>query len=350
MRLLLAGDFAFPTYEMAFAEALRSQGHEVKCFSWKRHFDGTIGKIEAHLGVAGICTKWMNRQLIACAAQFRPDATLVWRGTHVLPHTVEALRKVSGGVVASYNHDDPFSPYYRTSNSRHLRGAWEIFLRGIPHYDICFVPRRLNIPEYMGAGAQRVEISMQYFVPAIHFPAQLSPTERATYEADVVFIGHYENDLRAACMDELMAAGLKVRLFGTGWSDVGSRSSLGTIHPVQGRDYTLALRGAGMCLSFFSKLNRDTYTTRTFEIPATASLMLSEYSDDASALFEQRKHAVYFRSPRECVEMAMWLRADREARKAIASAGRAQCERGRHDVFSRAADLVECIWTAIDHK
>ena len=56
-----------------------------------------------------------------------------------------------------------------------------------------------------------------------------------------------------------------------------------------------AVRCEGRAERFFSRLNRDTYTRRCFEIPAAGTLMLCDYSDHAATLFAPGREADFFR-------------------------------------------------------
>ena len=116
------------------------------------------------------------------------------------------------------------------------------------------------------------------------------------FEAEAVFVGHYEPDDRVACLQALVDAGVRVKLFGgTTWTPqvLGPLAQyFGKVEAVLGLEYAKALCGAQMCLCFISKLNRDTYTTRCFEIPACGRLMLSERTADLPRLFQEDQEAV----------------------------------------------------------
>ena len=68
------------------------------------------------------------------------------------------------------------------------------------------------------------------------------------------------------------------------------------IEPVFGDDYAKALCGAKVCLAFLSKLNRDSYTRRCFEIPACGNVMLAERTADLCRMFKEDEEACFFSS------------------------------------------------------
>ena len=73
----------------------------------------------------------------------------------------------------------------------------------------------------------------------------------------------------------------------------------GSIQAVRGVEYAKALSGAKMCLAFLSKLNRDTYTRRCFEIPACGRVLLCERTADMQGLLREGDEAVWILPDRE---------------------------------------------------
>jgi spore maturation protein CgeB len=100
------------------------------------------------------------------------------------------------------------------------------------------------------------------------------------------------------------------------------------------------LCGARIALCFLSKLNRDTYTRRCFEIPASGTLLLSEYSDDLAGMFREGVEADYFRSPEEMIEKIRCYLDDDALRRRVAAAGRLRVVDDGHDVVSRMAQVI----------
>ena len=108
------------------------------------------------------------------------------------------------------------------------------------------------------------------------------------------------------------------------------------IVPAEGDAYGKALCGAKVCLCFLSKLNRDTYTRRCFEIPACGKVMLAERTDDLMQFFKEDEEACFFSSPEELVLKAQWLINSPDIRECIAQAGLRRIWADGHDVARRA--------------
>ena len=305
LRILLAGNYSFPCYEKACADALDKIGCDVIRFSWSRYFIPLRGRIENYFAWSGPATRAANRELIDSVRQCEADAVIVWRGTHVDREALRHIRRQNPHcILVSNNNDDPFSMAYTTRRAPvNQRRLWKRFRQAIPEYDLNFVYRPVNVAEYIEQGGRDVRILMPYFVPELTRPYELTREELDRYGCDVVFIGHYEADGRERYLRALAKAGLKVRLFGHDWPDDITRKipGLPKIYPVYGDEYAKALCGAKMCLCFLSRLNRDVYTRRSFEIPACGCLMLSERTQEMTNLFREDRDAVYFSDEKELV-------------------------------------------------
>jgi spore maturation protein CgeB len=355
-KLIVAGDWHSRVHEEPVYAALLSLGHDVHRFEWHRYFDrhghaSTLRRLvlkTQNKYLAGPAFHALNRDLILMVARHRPDMLFVYRGTHVTKSTLQAIRAASPAtVLVGYNNDDPFSP----SQPRH---AWRHFLSALPFYDLVLAYRERNIQELVAAGARRAELLRSWFVPERHRPMVLTPSDAAAYESDVVFVGHYEDDGRLEMLEALARAGVRVRVFGPGrgfkgydWDRALRRSPhlahLAPTHLAWDDEYVKALCGSKMALCFLSKLNRDTYTRRSFEIPATQTLMLSEYTDDLATLFVEGQEAEFFRSAHELVGKALHYLAHPEQRRAVAEAGARRVHADGHDVRTRMQQVLR--WT-----
>jgi hypothetical protein len=347
MKILLAGAWQFDFYESACAEALKKMGVEVAGFSWQPYFRGNFGKVQLKWVLPGPAVAKLNRDLLAEVRHYKPDVVLVWRGTHILPKTLRTIRQRTGALLVSYNNDDPFSGQANPAIPLHQRRLWKYFLRNVPEYDLHFVYRPVNLGEINAAGAKEAHILMPYFIPALHHPVELTAEEKVEYGCEAVFVGHYEADGREAYLRALVDAGVQVKLFGSKyWTRrvLGSLTDyFGEVHPVLGPEYAKALCGAKMCLNFLSRLNRDTYNRRCFEITACGGLLLSQRTEDLQTLFLEGEEAVYFSSPAELVERALWLRGHDDTAQKIAQAGHERVFADDHSVDSRMRMLLEIL-------
>lgn len=351
MKILLAGDWHSELHEEAVFGALRQLGHELVRFPWHQYFkpDGRTGNLSwlflkaQNKYLLGPRVNQLNDDLVALTLREQPDAVFIYRGSHVLPATLRVMHKVCPkAVLVGYNNDDPFAP-------RYPRWQWRHYLGCASEYDLVLAYRHRNLDELRNMGAKRVELLRSWFMPERNHPMNLSKEESAQFGCDVVFVGHYEDDGRLQCLEEVVRRGWKLRIFGPGyeWDSVLRKSPVLAGHAptrlVWGRDYNLALCGAKVALCFFSKLNRDTYTRRCFEIPACGTVLMSEFSDDLAGLYESDQEAVFFSNMEEMSDKLGGLLGDPVACGAVAAAGLRQVWQGRHDVVSRMQDVIKWI-------
>lgn len=351
MKVLIVGDWHSELHEEAVYGALAKLGHEPLRFAWCQYFQpvGLAGKLGMPLLKAqdkymvGPLVDRLNRDLAEKIELEQPDLIFVYRGTHVYAATLRRMRIVAPrAILVGYNNDDPFSPQYP-------KWKWRHFLAGVPEYDLVLAYRLHNIEEFKAAGANRVELLRSWYIPERNHPVELTEAERQCYECDVVFVGHYEDDGRLECLENIIRCGWSLRIFGhgDGWHPVIKKSKylkhLYPLRTVWGEDYNKALAGAKIALCFFSKLNRDTYTRRCFEIPASGTMLLSEHSDDLAGLFAPGVDADYFKNKNELVEKVDWYLRNRAVIKSISNSGMKKVLAEGHDVCSRISSVLDMV-------
>ncbi len=349
MRILIAGDWHSELHEEVVSSALTTLGHEVQEFKWFHYFKKTNGfwgrlvyliRRAENKYTVGFTVNRINKDLLGNVIKFNPDILFIYRGTHITAKTLRKIRSfVPDCVLVGYNNDDPFAP-------EHVFYLWRIFLKALPEYDLVLAYRHANILEYKNAGARHVELLRSWFVPERNHHVELTATEKTKFETDVVFVGHYEPDQRLEYLEEIVRQGFSLRLFGPGydWDPIIKKSEflrqLKPVHLVWGEDYNRALCGAKIALCFLSKLNRDTYTRRCFEIPATQTLLLSEYTDDLATMYNEGIEAEFFRTKIEMVQKIKKYLYDADKCKSIATAGNQRVKLDGHDVISRMQQMI----------
>jgi spore maturation protein CgeB len=346
LTILLVGEFAWPWYHEACAEALESQGCCVIRFGWLDRFKHWLpGKAEpvyrsfAHRVqyrlLDGPIVRSINRELIQVALREVPD--VIWFYNVVLIHatTVRRLRRaLPRTVFCQYTNDNPFSPRARKS-------MWRHFVSSVPCFDLHYVFRARNIEDLAAHGAKNARMLRAYFIPEVDTPMAREKVD-SRYQCDVVFAGHYENDGRVQALEAICRAGHKLNLFGGGWdaavptlaADSPLRSKF-PVRPVTGLDYIQAICGAKVALAFLSDINEDTYTTRSFQIPAMRVAMLSQRTADLSGLFVEGEEMACFSTTAELLQQLRYLLTDERARQRLADGGHNRVYRDGHDVTSR---------------
>lgn len=348
MKILVVGDGHSMIHEVAVVAAFSQLGHEVEPFYWHAYFKSRNPLVRLWLRaqnkfLLGPTINRLNLDLVKKTVEFAPKLIFIYRGTHITARTIIKLKQTLPDCeIFGYNNDDPFS-------DGHPPWLWRHYIKSVPMYDIVFAYRHRNLDDLLKIGAKRVELLRSWFVPELNHPVSLSADDVSKYECDVVFIGHCEDDERLQYLEEIVKQGYKLRIFGPPYewnkrllkSDV--LKSLSPVHLIWNIEYSKAICGAKIALCFFSKLNRDTYTRRCFEIPATGTLLLSEYSEDMSSLYTAGKEADFFKTKNELIiKLDRYLKDDK-LRQCVADGGYQRVIRDGHDIVSRMIKVIEQI-------
>lgn len=336
---LQVGDFRFDYYDESLFRAFSEVGDEVKVskFEWSPYFSNyqykniwdKIRFTLANRYKFGSIVRQLNQDLIDEVERGDYDIVFLWRAVHLYPSTIQRIKKHA--VVIGYNNDQTFSDH-------HPWWLFRLLKQSIPYYDHFFVYRPSDI-----AAIERLGTDASVFMPTFDVE-RIFPIASREAVFDVAFVGHYEDDGRDELLLKMVESGFKVMLKGQRWNEsqhyAALKSALGEIVPAYD-DYNEALNSAKVCLSFLSKLNNDTYTRRTLEIPATQTVMLAEYTQDQAHMFAPDREAMYFSSHAEALEKLTFLVNHSQEREAIALAGYAKVMNGPYQLSDRVHEILK---------
>lgn len=296
-KVLIVGSFQYSIYAPAFVSGFRELGHEVEYIDTNKYKNESflailLNKIQGKY-YYGLPLYRLNRDIIKKVDEFRPDIVFFYHCMVVFRSTYRRIKKM-GISFFTYTNDDPFSSV--------LKKPWcRKFHDSLPMADWNFVYRKKNILDYNEIGLVNVSVLKPYYIKNSNFPMgkqRIIP---------IAFMGHWENDGRDEYVEALLGA--KVPLFIYGDDATWSRSRLykrlkdeQVLRPRKiGAEYNSTINELLLDIVFLSKLNNDTYTRRCFEIPATKTCMICEYTDDMNEMFPENECAVYFKSPSDLV-------------------------------------------------
>ena len=298
MKILLAGNWISEIHEeQLFRGLVTHPDVSVYKFTWSfqniRKFKicNFLLKIEDKI-LIGPATFYLNLRLLFKIYSNKPNYVFLYRPIQILPffyYSNSFINKKSKIIL--YNNDDTFSK--KDSNIfRHI-------LKSLKYVDLALAYRPQNHKMY-----KELKINSELFLP--WYDKDLFKAYKKTkFKYDVVFVGHYENDIRLECLKHLHIKGLKIGLFGpiekvhSGWKSTLINTDLeyllNDLRYLNLEEYYNVLRQSKVALCFFSKRNNDVYTRRSFEIPASGTIMLSEYSDEISKIFLPDLDSFYFK-------------------------------------------------------
>jgi len=255
--------------------------------------------------------------------------------------TLTKIKKIVP-LVTHYFNDDPFS-------KKNPIGLYWRFRKALNLFDIHFVYRKINIPEFKNAGAKNI-----YHVPPMYDNLDILTKKENSknFIADAAFIGHWENDNRIKFLSKVMNSGLSLIVKGGLW-ERGTKGTpldkLQPIKPVFGKEYNYIYSNvvAGIC--FFSKINRDTFTRRALEIVAIGGVLVCERTEEALSYFEDKKEALFFDTPDELVSNIKLLKENYTLRNNLKEAAFHKLINGKFSINDRAIFINEIIQNKLNN-
>ena len=333
MKILLIGSYKYAMYAEAFYNAWVELGHEVERIDYEEYHIHGKGRIAVLLNriqdryLWGIPMQRYNKDIVRRVESFRPDFVFLYRCNNIYGSTIKNIRAKT--TVFSYHNDDPFGGVPSHAFYRYYKETTR-------HCHLNYVYRKKNIEDLRATGVENAKVLLPYYMKARNFPID------CTKDIQVSFLGHYEPDGRDSVIKGLLDKVVQVRVFGSEWQRAPFYEQMKHIHaPATGEGYNEMINRSQILLVFFSKRNNDTYTRRSFEIPATRSFMLCEYTEDMDRMYPADEAAVYFRTHEEAVEKCLYYLEHERLRIQIAeNAYRRIMEMGGSE-YDRAKEIIE---------
>jgi spore maturation protein CgeB len=213
---------------------------------------------------------------------------LVWidKGVFIEPSIVERLKKNSGKLV--HFTPDPAFTYHRS----------KLFYDALSFYDYCITTKSFEIRSYEKYGVKTISCTQGYD-PAVH-----QPYHSFKEKDGVVFIGHKEEE-REYIISQLVDKNIRVTIAGNRWEKFSfKRKHKHNLNykgkGIFGDDYAKELSGALLGLGFLSKWVPELHTTRTFEIPACKTALVTEHNPEIGSIYADDE-VIYYDDPEEAV-------------------------------------------------
>lgn len=318
MNILYIGELYQGSTCLMRMNALKSLGHNVNGIDIlpnNSKFNKFIDKINFRFSYKFDFEK-LNIKIISEFKDGNYDLVWIDKGKRVFPDTLKKIKDFNPSVkIIHINPDDPFGKF---------RTGWKTFISSIPYYDIHFVPREVNIPEYEKEGAKKVFVYDRSYDPDIHKPIELTEDEKKKYSCRVGFIGSWAVH-REKSIAYLIDNGIEVTVWGNGWQKGKYWNKIKKFWQgpgLNGIEYAKAINGMDIALHFLRKENRDEQDSRTFEIPACGIFMLAERTKKHEEFFEDGKEAVFFDNDEDLLQKVIYYLKNPDKRIMIAKGGR----------------------------
>ena len=270
----------------------------------------------------------LNHRLVIKVRAENPDIIFIVKGNLIYPSTLKMLKEQHPFIKLVSFSNDNMSLWHNKSLFYHY---------GVKYYDLLV---SINIPAYKDIKdrfSKKIIYVDKSYSPKYHY---YEPLEK---KYDVIFIGSYEYE-RYQDLQYLASKGIKVDVFGNMWDktklDRVNKNLTIHYHDLVGDDYRKAICSSKIVLGFLRKINFDTQTSRSFEIPACGSFMLMERTNEHQRLFEEGKEAEYFSSNEELLNKTIYYLKNKVERESIAKNGRLKCESAGYSYAERIKRII----------
>ena len=232
----------------------------------------------------------INKYIVAALNDETYDLIWVDKAVFLTPKTTALLRSRASKLV----HFTP-DPAFTFHKSR-------LFLKSLSYYDFLVTTKSYELEHYYKyIKTEKVLYATQGFDAKLHKPSKHPFSKKEGF----VFIGHYE-DQRGEVLEKLLQNDIKITLAGIKWHQFAKKHQnnpnliyLGD--GVYGEDYVKTLQKAKMAWGALSKWVPELHTTRTFEIPACGTALVTERNLETQSFFKDDE-AIFYTNENDLIE------------------------------------------------
>jgi len=318
-KILIIGAFYKGSLGISYASAFERLGYQVFPFDYdEAYFQSSriAGSRLLRRAFRRVLWNRINRSTREAASCIRPGLIFALKAPYLDPETIRDLRSL-GTPIVNYYPDNPYCgvPWdpRKTSAQRHD------LIEALREYTRLWIWQ----PD-LAAKLVRDGVSASYLPfasdPEMYHPHEGSGSEECPEchgDHKIVLIGQHSAKRQAHVA---AIRNHSVDLWGTRWTRVGPEfASRHHVHraPAFGTASSKLYSRASVSLNVVDDLNMPGHNMRTFEIPASAGVMLAPYSDAQAEFFPENEAAAYYRSPEELAAKIDWLLGDAALRQRI---------------------------------
>jgi spore maturation protein CgeB len=277
----------------------------------------------------GPLVQQINKYIIHQLKEQHYDLIWVDKAVFIRPETTTLLR--SKAVKLVHFTPDPAFTFHQS----------KLFFKSLAHYDYLITTKSYELEHYYKyIKSEKVLYATQGFDAQLHQPSAKSFSEKDGF----VFIGHYEKE-RAAVLQQLLENDVQISLAGIKWDRFAKKHEhnpnlnyLG--NGVYGEDYVKTLQKAKIAWGAISKWVPELHTTRTFEIPACGTALLTEANKETQSFFKEDE-VIFYNSDVELVEKVLYYMTHDKALEQITIKGCAKVKEAGYDYTSIISKILK---------
>lgn len=264
---------------------------------------------------------------------------LIWtdKAIFLTPETTKFLRERTD-LLVHYTPDPAFT-FHKS----------KIFYRSIPLYDFMITTKSYEIEEYVKniKSKDKVLYVTQGFDKNIH-----RPIINWEDKSGVAFIGHHEVE-REIPIKALLEENIDVYLAGNNWEKFAKKHRSNHLHylgvSIQGEEYVKGLNNAMFALGSVSKWIPEKHTTRTFEIPACKTALLTEWNEEIGS-FYSNDDVIFYKDVKDLIKKVKYFSSHPQELKELVENGYEKVQTGGFDFESIIRNLLLKVLPEEDKK
>lgn len=265
------------------------------------------------------------------------DIDLIWieKSLFLKPYLVKLAKTLHPKTkIISITEDDMYALHNRS----------KFYNSSLPYYDHIFTTKEFNVLELPSIGAKQVHHFNDSFYEKLHKPL-VDYSCINSKDIDVSFIGTYEIE-RAEIINWLANKGITIHVYGSQWNKFKDKLSdnLKIYPPVYSDNYVDIINRSKINLCFLRKINRDTITSRSIEIPACAGFMIAERTKDHMDKFIEGKECEFFSSKMELYEKIIYYLSNLNMIYEIGQNARQKCVNQEYGMSNELIKILNIIF------
>jgi spore maturation protein CgeB len=313
MRVLYIGQYSYGTTSRMRGESIRLSPF-VKCFNY---IDTNIpffkcNKLWQSVGFRykiGPLIPQINKYILNKIDSKKYDLIWVDKGIFIKPETLIKLKNQCDKII----HYTPDAAFYQNKSV--------LFERCIILYDYLITTKSFEKIKYLNFVSEyKLFFTTQGYDETIHKPIVPFPEKNDA----VVFIGLYE-PAREHIIKSLIEAKIPVHIGGMGWSKFLKQNKSDLLsflgERVIGENYAQSISACKFGLGILSKKFPELHTTRTFEMPACGTALLTERNSETTRFYSD-SDVIFYSDVEELINKVRHYIADDSSLKSLTHNGR----------------------------
>ncbi|MCK0123644.1 glycosyltransferase [Gelidibacter sp. F2691] len=258
---------------------------------------------------------------------------IVWvdKGVYINEKTIRILRQVAGKLI--HFTPDPAFTFHKSF----------LFNKSIKYYDFIITTKSFELESYY-----KLKNKNQVIYVTQGFDRDIHRREDSSFlkKSGVVFLGHHEKE-REEVIERLIKHDIDVTLAGIKWERFAEKyrhyKNLNYLGKgVYGKDYVSTIQQAKIAWGAISKWIPELHTTRTFEIPACGTALLTEINSETTTFFNETE-AIFYNTTEELMDKVTFYLNNNDDLKELTERGYKKVHEDGYDYESIMRNALRTI-------